>query len=323
MQAVQSVLAWIDQPDIPKSIFSLLMAAKPNLDLQNLRGQTVLLRTMGEAHAEELTSLLLDAGANPKISTPEYSALMLASCEAEWAPFVSRLIAAGVDVNEKNKDGKTALFDAADNNNAEGGKLLLAAGANPNVFDTIGFTPLMDAAYFGNVEVLNLLIKSGAKLDSTSSERGSALHLAVECVIYKSYSDEKKCIAVVDSLASSGANTNILNQYGWTPLSMVANSNYDPFSSSNLQYDSTFQLALLFVSHGAELNIKNADGRSPVILYVLASSDSNLRMLKLFLDNGGDPNLRDNKGHTALFYANELKNTEQAKLIKEHGGISL
>ncbi len=52
------------------------------------------------------------------------------------------LIAAGADLNARQKDGKTALHYAAQYGPAEALRLLLAAGADATLRDANGQTPL-------------------------------------------------------------------------------------------------------------------------------------------------------------------------------------
>jgi tetratricopeptide (TPR) repeat protein len=104
-------------------------------------------------------------------------------------------IAAGHDVNEKDKDGasglsyanqiemvrflldqganvenvdptgRTRLWYAVDNNDIEIAQLLIENGANPNVVSSDFIYPLMRAAAAGNMEMVTLLLDSGAYTD--------------------------------------------------------------------------------------------------------------------------------------------------------------
>jgi len=73
-----------------------------------------------------------------------WTALMLAAGSSRW-DCVKALVAAGADVNAANEDGRTALMLTAANGNWDCVKTLVAAGANVNAEDKDGFTALRAA----------------------------------------------------------------------------------------------------------------------------------------------------------------------------------
>ncbi|MGB8701934.1 MAG: ankyrin repeat domain-containing protein, partial [Thermosynechococcaceae cyanobacterium] len=81
------------------------------------------------------------------------------------------LIEAGTDLSltdhpkSSNYTGWTALMTAACHGRAAIAKMLIAAGSDINARDKTGMTPLMIAADFGAVSVAELLIQAGAFLD--------------------------------------------------------------------------------------------------------------------------------------------------------------
>ena len=68
---------------------------------------------------------------------------------AENLAVVETLLAAGADLEIRDKEGETALTLAADSGNVEAVRALLAAGANANVKSGDGGTALMAAAAGG------------------------------------------------------------------------------------------------------------------------------------------------------------------------------
>jgi uncharacterized protein len=75
---------------------------------------------------------------------------------------VKSSIAQGANVNDKDKDGKTALIYASEKGNADIVKFLIAQGANVNAKDKDGKTALMYAADKGHTDVVALLKNAGA-----------------------------------------------------------------------------------------------------------------------------------------------------------------
>ena len=69
---------------------------------------------------------------------------------------VNSLIANGIELNELDEHGQSALHWAVLRGDADIVKALLAAGADPNVMSNDGFTPKWSAVDFGlqNIELL-------------------------------------------------------------------------------------------------------------------------------------------------------------------------
>jgi len=81
---------------------------------------------------------------------------------------VRRLIAAGAEVNERDKAGLNALMWAARNGRTEIAKMLVDARANLNARDCAvnGWTPLMHAIHKNQNAVAHLLIERGADVNA-------------------------------------------------------------------------------------------------------------------------------------------------------------
>jgi uncharacterized protein len=75
---------------------------------------------------------------------------------------VKRLLAAGAEVNAKDKNGITPLMAASLAGHREVVEFLLAKGAEVNAQDKSGKTALMFATRMNHPEVRELLIKTGA-----------------------------------------------------------------------------------------------------------------------------------------------------------------
>ena len=83
---------------------------------------------------------------------------------------VKHHIAAGTDVNAKNRGGWTPLHRAAWKGHKEVVELLIAAGADVNAKDDYGQTPLHYAALRGHKEIAELLIAKGADVNAINDE---------------------------------------------------------------------------------------------------------------------------------------------------------
>jgi ankyrin repeat protein len=122
---------------------------------------------------------------------------------------VKRLLMRGVEINEANSDGQTALHYGAATGNDEIVEYLLRAGASPNVQEKEGFTPLMYAAGFGYIEIVNALIGAGADVNAKRIDDETALMLAA-------WSGH---IKIIEALLEAGAEVNAKGgQFGGTAL---------------------------------------------------------------------------------------------------------
>lgn len=104
-----------------------------------------------------------------------------------------------------------------------------------------GFTPLHLAAFFGHPEAAGLLLERGAEVDAFGRGwmTGTALHSAVS----------RMRTEVVRLLLAAGANPNVRQSHGWTPLHGAAHNG-----------DLTSVDALL--DAGADPAARNDEGRS-------------------------------------------------------------
>jgi ankyrin repeat protein len=87
---------------------------------------------------------------------------------------VERLIAAGIDPDERDIADKTALHWAADRGQVDVVKLLVAEGADVNARDFSGVAVLALATVGGHEAVVKLLISKGADVNYSSSDGSSS-----------------------------------------------------------------------------------------------------------------------------------------------------
>ena len=197
-----------------------------DVNLKNNGGMTALMSASDVSH--ELIELLIKSGARVnEVDDNGKSALMYA-CEkhiisSSDIEVVKFLIDNGANVNLKSNDSETALMNAYIRGNKELVELLINSGADVNLIDfnlkdNYGRTKLMEASKIGNKEAVELLINAGARVNEIDNDGNTALFYACRLRDYTIF--DKKCLKLVKFLIDNGADVNIKNNVGQTPLSV-------------------------------------------------------------------------------------------------------
>jgi len=124
-------------------------------------------------------------------------------------PQIKAAIASGVDLEQRDAKGRTALLIATHADNAEAAKLLITAGADVNAKDDILDTPFLYAGAEGRDEILKAILATGkANLKDTNRFGGTALIPAADHGFPET----------VRILLGTGINIDHVNNLGWTAL---------------------------------------------------------------------------------------------------------
>ncbi len=129
------------------------------------------------------------------VHTPVQAGPIHDAAKAGDAEQVERLIAAGVDVDEKDIADKTALHWGADAGHLDVVQVLAAKGANVNAKDFSGWTPLVFAVLGQHDSILEFLIANGADVNEVDANGITALDDATR----------KLCSGTVEILKRAGA----------------------------------------------------------------------------------------------------------------------
>lgn len=114
----------------------------------------------------------------------------------------------GTDIDLRNTKGETALLVATRHNRIEVAKLLIEAGADVNAQDNILDSAYLYAGASGYLEILEMTLAHGADLDSTNRFGGTALIPAAE----------RGHVETVARLIEAGVDIDHVNKLGWTAL---------------------------------------------------------------------------------------------------------
>lgn len=146
---------------------------------------------------------------------------------------IRRLLAQGANVNTRDQDGWTPLHWAADSGRTESVRLLLAKGANANA-KAYDLTKDMNQWLYSDIHptypvsrsesvrkrLLETPLKAALAAGYTDTaqillDRGGALGSRDDLLLWAAENGHSKAIGL---LLANGANVNVKDEYGWTPL---------------------------------------------------------------------------------------------------------
>ncbi|TVY09130.1 hypothetical protein FPZ49_15075 [Paenibacillus cremeus] len=188
--------------------------------------------------------------AKPKPQGKELDALnkqLIAAAERGDTKLVLQSIQDGASINFQDDRGRTPIMAATHGNKPDTVKALIQAGADINLQDNLWDNPFLYAGAEGLLDIVKLMIDAGADPKLRNRYGGSALIPAAE----------RGHVAVVKELLErSKVDVNHINNLGWTALlEAIVLSNGD---------EKHQQIVQLLVDHGADVNIADKDGVTPL-----------------------------------------------------------
>lgn len=199
--------AFGDEP----GVMGLLAKAGADLNARNKRRQTALHIAVNKGHFN-VVKTLLELSCHPSLQDSEGDTPLHDAISKEHDNMLSLLLDFGADITLTNNNGFNALHHAALKGNPSAMKILLTKTNRLWIVEEKkedGYTALHLAALNNHVEIAELLVKMGkANMDCQNVNLQTALHLAVE----------RQHVQIVKLLVREGANLNIPDKDGDTPL---------------------------------------------------------------------------------------------------------
>ena len=260
---------------------------------------------------------------------------------------------AGINIDRRDKQGRTALMHAVNKGNVLVVEVLLEAGADVDVRAPDGATALFMSAVLGDPQIVAQLMKAGADisirgpkgktavdvarltLGELDSTRANGADIAVVGLlrgqtwgeILSQQSAAKDFVALLGREPSADT----VDENGWTDLHWAAVLNKPNLAKILIEegIDTTVQMKAdnKNVSNKliADLNrvtdsdppFENFKRRGQVPLYFAAYMNS-VEMAKLLIEHGANVNVRDKKGRRPIHSAAGQNSLEVAKLLTEH-----
>lgn len=173
-----------------------------------------------------------------------------------------QLLDKGLDVNYKNKFGKSFLHAAVDARDFSLVNKLIQLGADVNSVDSFGNTPLMRNMKRNRLRMLKFLLEKGSNIHHRNHQGQNALMLAMDI-----FNGEEAVIALV----KQGANIHQLNKKNENLL-------FEAISRSNLS------MVKFLLQQGVNPEQKNIEGKTPMDLAIEMNQMSILKQLLNAID---------------------------------------
>jgi ankyrin repeat protein len=208
---------------------------------------------------------------------------------------VAQFIAAGMNPNAMNKEGKTALMAAAETGRPAMVQFLLDKGAAVDVRDAkFRATPLIWAGLANNSQVTKLLLEHGADPKARESQGGTtALQAAAG----------RGNLEAVQLLLAKGAQINDRDKQARTPSMLAAARG-------------RANVVKALADKGADLKTVDREGNTALMW---AAKSGNAETIKVLLEKGADVNTVNIAGLTALSIARSGNRAEIESLLVKAG----
>jgi ankyrin repeat protein len=160
---------------------------------------------------------------------------------------VLKLLQEGADINVTDAQGRTPVMIATYKHDTEMVRALIQKGADINMRDSQNENPLLHAGAQGWLDILKLAIE--AKADTTLTNRFGGISIIPAA-------ERGHVETVRELLTRTDINVNHVNNLGWTAL-LEAIVLGDGGQAQQ-------QIVQLLVDHGADVNIPDKDGVTPL-----------------------------------------------------------
>ena len=198
--------------------------------------------------------LLLEHGAkaDPKTALGRTPLISASGCESAGES-VRMFLEKGADVNARQDNGNTALYEATVAAGPRICRMLLAVGAKPDIVTKSGETPLMNAVGYGDVELVKMLIARGVPVNAKNISSGKVRHgdIAMKELTALMFAAPFGSPEMVKTLLEAGADVKMRDGRGMTPLMFaVASDNQDA------------RVVKLLMEHGSDVNAASSTGET-------------------------------------------------------------
>ena len=261
-----------------RTIVQVLLAAGADPNLKDAGGNCVM-HAAAKADRKGIIEDMVEMEADLKITNRVHQTPVEVAVEADAPGALVALAEAGADLNGKNRYGVPLLKVAISEGRTNALGALLENGVNVNLQDARGCTPLHWAVYERNPGAVRALIDHGAARGEPDENGRTAL--------YKTINDGEFDLAVLLIPPE--------------PDSQVMNASQTSLLAAACKRDAERSFVKRLIKAGAELK-ETDDGISP-LAHRVAEKYWSTEWILFLMNEGVDPNVRDNAGRNLLHVA--------------------
>ncbi len=302
-----------------------------DIEAEDKDGDTALIYA-AEFNRLKIAKILIEHGAEINKRNRYQRTALHKAADRGYLEMVKLLIEHGADLYAKDKYGYTPYNDAVFQSHKEVQRYLLkhmhplAHAIITEQYDLAeqlikqekfineptpeGSYPIHWAVRKNHLKLLKLLVEHGADVNVQDAQENTPLHEAIEkgksLFLYLGTEGAPEIkednTAIVEFLLKSGADPNIPNKRGETPIFYVR----------------TFSDAKLLLQYGANVHVKDKEG-TPLIVKEAASSKPAVAYIEFLIKQGADVNAKDANGRSPLYFAVYHLNEELLELLLKNG----
>lgn len=253
---------------------------------------------------------LVENGADPNYMNESTETPLFVFAQKRKPEAARVMISLGGNAKTKNIEGHSPFFVAAIKDYPDVLDVLFESGLDPKTLDDRGKPLFLSAAKYGCARILPVMVeKYGIDVNTKDSEGKTAMSLAGTNSRFAGVDRdkaEKVAIECISTLINLGADVNIRDNKGRTPLMYIVRRWGIP----------VFELVR---SAGADIHACDNDGRSVFMHSAWRHEKKAIEYARHFISLGEDINRRNNKGETILYDAIEYDGIELMKVFLDAG----
>lgn len=190
---------------------------------------------------------------------------------------IKNLVSTGVNLEERDKNGETALFYALDNNRINIARFLIENHADVNVVNYFGRPVVQGAIVNNQYDLIKLMIDHNLNLQNSN---GNSTALTIVC------NRKQVNFKILQLFVDKGVDINAKDKNQYSPLMYLT-----------IKEEPNLDIIRYMIKKGADVNAKDRSGKS-IIRLLIESRTLNLDLVKLLVENGADINSKDKDGQS-------------------------
>ena len=201
------------------------------------------------------------------------------ACDEGYFELAALMIKNGTNVHIRNKDGKTSLHHACRIGNEKVADLLIKNGIDVDARDNDGRTALHEMRYYFELPWIGLLLDNGVSINAQDKNGMTFLHYL--CDMCGCRTSE-----AIELLMLNCANPNIPEyEFGKTPFFMACEC-------------CPLEQVELMLKYGAHIDTQDNNGDTPLHVSI---KNRELNTAKWLMVNGADLNIKNKAGRSPMF----------------------